>query len=530
MDGEADDREMVAPLDGEGGALALAERLTLAARATGQGLWEWDCVRRTSWWNETYDELLGPRPLESRSGFGWWLDRVHPDDRARVVASFRAALRGPAATWTEEYRLRRADGSHAIVLDRAAIARAPDGRASRVVGAVVEVTERRRSEEALRESEQRLRALAETDRRRTEFLAVLSHELRNPLAPIRNAVHILGRAAPDGAQARRAREVIRRQADQLARLVDDLLDVTRLARDQVALQRARIDAGELVGRTAEDHRALLEAHGVDLRVDLPDAEVWVDADAARLSQVLGNLLHNAAKFTPARGTVTVELARDRTRAVIRVRDDGIGMEPDEVARMFEPFVQAERSLARAHGGLGLGLAVVKSLVELHGGTVEARSEGPGRGSEFAVALPVAEPPAADARAPREARRRRGRVVVVEDGPDAAEMLAEVLALEGWEVHVACDGRTGLALVRDVRPDVVLCDIGLPDVNGYDVARALRADASLRGIRLVALSGYAQREDLERALAAGFDAHLAKPARLEALEAALEGAPRPRRRR
>jgi two-component system CheB/CheR fusion protein len=369
--------------------------------------------------------------------------------------------------------------------------------------------ERRRADEALRES----------DRRKSEFLAVLSHELRNPLAPIRNGLVLLARAPPGSESAERARAVIARQTEHLVRLVDDLLDMTRISRGRIELQRRRLDALELARRTCDDHRAAFERKGVALRLE-GDAPAWVDADPTRLAQILGNLLQNAVKFTPAGGTTTVEVRAAEGRAELRVRDTGEGVADPQL--LFEPFSQAAQGLARSQGGLGLGLAIVKGLVELHGGTVDARSEGAGRGAEFVVRLPLAAPPAAGAAAGAAPRCAPRSVLLVEDNADAARSLADLLALDGHRVEVAHDGRTGIARARELRPDAVVCDLGLPDVSGFDVARALRADAALAGTCLVALSGYAQPEDRARALEAGFTAHLAKPPSLEALSAILAG--------
>jgi PAS domain S-box-containing protein len=371
------------------------------------------------------------------------------------------------------------------------------------------LAERESLTRSLEESKARLE---ESDRRKTEFLAMLSHELRNPLAPIRNSIYILERAAPGGEQARRARDVLRRQSEHLTRLVDDLLDMTRVSRGKVELRRSVIDLRELVRKTAEDVRSLFDNAGVALRVELPAGPTRVDVDPTRMAQVLGNMLHNAVKFTPSGGLVTVGIVSSEGRANLFVRDDGVGMVPEQVEAMFEPFAQADDGLARSKGGLGLGLALVKALVELHGGSVSARSDGVGRGAEFVVTLPLASPATeGPAREEDASGTRRGRVVlVIDDNVDAGQSLAEMLELEGHVVHVARDGRSGVALARKLQPDVVLCDIGLPDIDGYEVARTLRRDDALRAIRLVALSGYAQPEDRQRATEAGFDAHVAKP--------------------
>ncbi len=362
---------------------------------------------------------------------------------------------------------------------------------------------------SLRQSKERLE---DADRRKDEFLGMLSHELRNPLAPIRNSVYILEHADPAGSQARQARAVIERQAEQLTRLVDDLLDVTRIARGKIVLQRGRVDLAELVRRAGEDHAGLMRERGIEMVVDVPREPAWVDGDAVRLAQIVGNLLQNSAKFTPRGGRVILALEASGGAAEIRVRDNGAGMQPELLAHVFEPFVQAERTLERACGGLGLGLAMVKGLAELHGGSVRATSAGPDQGSELVARLPLVEagPPARAASPLPPAEGRSRRVLVVEDSKDAADSLAQLVRLFGHTVDVARDGPTALAKARANPPDVIFCDIGLPGMSGYDVARALRAE-SPNGLKLVAMSGYAQPEDLKRAADAGFDRHLAKPA-------------------
>ncbi len=316
------------------------------------------------------------------------------------------------------------------------------GHTRQVLGIAEEITERKRVEEALREA----------DRRKDEFLAVLSHELRNPLAPVRNALWLLDQAVPGGAQAARAKEIINRQVAHLSRIVDDLLDVTRITRGKIHLQKTRIDLLELVRRTMDDHRTLFSAREVAFTARLAHLPIWIDADPTRVSQAVGNLLQNAAKFTDSGGHVEVAADRDaQGMALVEVRDDGVGIEPAILGRLFEPFIQADESLHRTRGGLGLGLSLVKGLVELHGGSVEARSDGPGRGAEFVLRLPLApeqrvvsgDPRSADAAMPSR------RVLVIEDNADAAETLREMLEMWGHEVAVAHDGQAGVEKARSV---------------------------------------------------------------------------------
>jgi PAS domain S-box-containing protein len=370
------------------------------------------------------------------------------------------------------------------------------------------ITDRESLMNSLRESKERLE---EADRRKDEFLGMLSHELRNPLAPIRNSIYILNHADPAGEQSRRAKAVIARQTEQLTRLVDDLLDVTRIARGKVELRRDRVDLAQLVRRAGEDHGGLMRERGIELVVEVPREPMWAEGDAVRLVQIIGNLLHNCAKFTPSGGHVTLSLEAVRGAAEVHVRDTGAGMENDLLIHVFDPFVQAERTLARTSGGLGLGLALVKGLTEMHGGSVRAASAGPGQGSEFVVRLPLIQEVAAAradvVRSPSGGRSRR--VLVVDDSRDAAESLAELVEMFGHVVDVAYDGPSALAKARANPPEVVLCDIGLPGMSGYDVARALRT-GDVTGMQIVAVSGYALPEDLRKAAEAGFDGHVAKP--------------------
>lgn len=390
--------------------------------------------------------------------------------------------------------------------------------------AIDDVSARKRAERALREESVR----------KDDFMAVLSHELRNPLVPIRSSLAVLGRAEPRGAEARDALAVAERQLDHLVHIVDDLLDVTRIARGKVRLVRGRLELGTLVGTVVEDHRPQVEARGIALEILLERDPAWVDADGTRLAQVVGNLLGNALKFTPRGGHVAVGLRRDRHQVVLEVQDDGAGIAPSVREHLFQPFVQAPQTLDRTPGGLGLGLAMVKGLVELHGGTVEASSEGLGRGSRFTVRLPAVEVPAGaqTARQPSLARASlpkkdvRRRVLLIDDNVDSTEAMASLLELTGHEVRTAYDGPAGIAIARHFEPDIVLCDIGLPEMDGYAVARAMRADPALGGTYLVALSGYARSEDRRRSAEAGFDTHLAKPPRIEALEHLIAETPRP----
>ena len=394
-------------------------------------------------------------------------------------------------------------------------------RGSKLLVAVQDVTIRRERDEQLANTE---RALREADHRKDEFLAMLSHELRNPLAPIRTALYVLERAEPDSEPARKAYATIDRQVTHLARLVDDLLDVTRIARGKVHLQKQRVELGELLRRTVDDHRATFEAAQVALEARFDPGPFWLDADPARLVQSLSNVFGNALKFTPPGGRVVVRLERSEGGVDVAVEDNGAGIRPDVLPHLFEPFAQGPQSMDRSRGGLGLGLAMVKGLVELHGGSVALESPGLGKGSVLRMAFPVLdEPEPASEEEAREEPVRPRRVLVIEDNMDAADTLKEALEMNGHTVAVAYEGIGGLAKARTFHPDIVICDLGLPGMDGFAVARAFHATEG-EAPYLVALSGYAQPEDLERATAAGFDRHIAKPPSLDTLDRMLEEAP------
>ena len=386
-------------------------------------------------------------------------------------------------------------------------------------GIVRDITERKRLESQLRE---RVVELAEADRQKNEFLAMLSHELRNPLAPMRNALYLIKRSAQDPAAMETARDVMERQMHQLVRLVDDLLDVSRIIRGKIDLRRDRVDVAAAVSRAAETAQPAMDANGHTLDIGLPAHPVEVEGDLVRLSQVVSNLLMNAAKYSGKANRVSVTVRAEADAAVICVRDYGVGIPAELLPRVFDLFVQGENTLARSQGGLGIGLTLVKRLVEMHGGAVSAHSEGPGRGSEFRVRLPLAATAPEAARGPSAAPSkaplaRRLRLLVVDDNVDAAETIAKLLRLSGFETECVYDGPTALAAVQSKHPDVVVLDIGLPGMDGYEVARRLRAQDAFRRTPLIAVTGYGQENDRQRSVQAGFDEHFTKPVDPEALE-------------
>jgi signal transduction histidine kinase/ActR/RegA family two-component response regulator len=377
-----------------------------------------------------------------------------------------------------------------------------------------EVARRQRLEEALRQA----------DRRKDEFLAMLAHELRNPLAPVRNALHILREHGADAEGVEALRAMMQRQIEHLSRLVDDLLDVSRITQGTIRLRKEVVELAPLVCHTVEALRPAVEARRLDLTVSLPEEPIRLQADPTRLEQVLTNLLANAAKFTALGGAIVLTAQRKDDGVELCVRDTGAGIAPEVLPHVFELFVQAERGLDRSEGGLGIGLTLVQRLVELHGGTVQAASAGLGRGSEFSVWLPTLEGPV-EGQGPAPADGNPGvaatrRILVVDDDRDVANTCSLLLSLAGHEVHTVYDGPTALAAAGPLRPDVVLLDLGMPGMDGYEVARRLRRQPDLRDVVLVALTGWSHDDDRRRSREAGFDRHLTKPVDPAALKQAV----------
>jgi PAS domain S-box-containing protein len=393
------------------------------------------------------------------------------------------------------------DGTERPIDDSGAPIRGPDGHMEGLVLVFRDVTERRRAEARL----------AEEARRKDEFLAMLAHELRNPLAAISNSVQLLVR--PDAEEFHPwAREVTSRQVRQLTRLVDDLLDVSRISLGKVQLRPQRVDLAAAARSAAEVVRPLIDERGHELRLAIPPGSIELEADPARLEQVIVNLLNNAAKYTGPGGRIELEVSREPGEAVIRVSDTGVGIGPELLPLVFDLFTQGDRTLTRSEGGLGIGLTMVQKLVDLHGGRVEAHSEGPGRGSTFTVRLPARPLPPGGSLDGQVATSPPGlaRVLLVDDNADLARALARLLQLDGYATEIAHDGLEALAIARDVRPEVVLLDIALPGMDGYEVLRQLRREPATCHARIIAVTGFGHEEECRQALNAGFDALLTKP--------------------
>ena len=371
----------------------------------------------------------------------------------------------------------------------------------------------------LKESRDNAHALKEADLRKDEFLATLAHELRNPLAPIRNGLQIL-RMAPEGPRAEDVRGMMDRQLTHLVRLIDDLLDVSRVSRGRIDLRKVRMQLQDAVQSALEASRPLIDAGDHHLILDIPDTPLWVEGDLTRLAQVVSNLLNNAAKYTPSGGEIHLTVRQQDGRADIEVADNGLGIEADMLPRVFDLFTQVDRHLDRSQGGLGIGLALVSKLVEMHGGISQAASGGPGKGSTFTVSLPlVDEQGAAIGQALQKSQKKAARpmnVLIVDDNVDSAQTTLWMLDLIGHKATVAHDGVTALEIARVLRPDVVLLDIGMPGMDGYEVCRQLRLMSEMKNKTVIAQTGWGQESDRQKAFAAGFDHHITKPVSLDLL--------------
>src|SRR5579883_186394 len=433
-----------------------------------------------------------------------FLDAVHPEDKERVrIAVLEKQSRGEPTD--KEYRVVRPDGSVRWVRDQAFPVRDATGRVYRMVGIAEDITERKTAQDALKEA----------NRRKDEFLAILAHELRNPLAPIRNAVQVLRMKDVAEPKLRSARDIIDRQVQQMVRLIDELLDISRITRGKLQLRKERIDLTTAIHSAVEAARPGIDMQGHELNVALPPDTIYLDGDPIRLAQVFSNLLNNDAKYTEKGGHIWLTVERQGGEAVVSVRDTGIGIAADHMPRLFEMFSQVGTALDRSHGGLGIGLALVRGLVELHGGNVDAKSAGPHKGSEFTVRLPIVETtlkaqPELSGTNEQPTFGPKCRILIADDLRDSVDSLAMMLRLAGHDIQTAHDGLEAVQAAATFRPDVILLDIGMPKMNGYDAARHIRQQMGSKQMLLIALTGWGQEEDKRQAFEAGFDYHLTKP--------------------
>jgi PAS domain S-box-containing protein len=454
------------------------------------------------WYNQRWFDYTGTT-LEEMQGWGW--QKVHhPDYVDAVTENFRRHVE-QGITWEDTFPLRGRDGTYRWFLSRAVPIRDEQGRVFRWFGTNTDITAQREAEAALRIA----------DRRKDEFLATLAHELRNPLAPIRTSLEIMKRANVDASAVEQSRLTMDRQLSHLQRLVDDLLDISRITRDRLELRKERVELASVIHQAVETSRPLAEEAQHELTVDLPSEPIYLDADPVRLAQVFSNLLNNACKYTERGGKIRLKVERDGDRVAVSVADNGIGIPPAMLPQVFEMFTQVQYDSERAQGGLGIGLTLVRRLAEMHGGRIEARSDGPGQGSEFVVELPILQTrtvavPSVTAPVRVEERLPGRRILVVDDNQDAAKMLAMLLNLGGHTTQLAHDGLAAVSAAETFRPDLVLLDLGLPKLSGLDAARQIRQQPWGQSMHLVALTGWGQEEDRRKSSEAGFNHHLVKP--------------------
>ncbi len=489
------------------------ERLQVALDAGHMGVWDWTPGADTGFWSPEVYKLLGlPHAPDEPAQFHRFLQMVHPGDRMRLDAEMARVL-AKGGDYEAEFRVVRTDGEVRWLVSRGRVSHDNDGLRSRMVGVNFDITERKLIEQAL----------TEADARRNEFLAMLAHELRNPLAPISNAVRLLEKVGDIPQRRQAATQILRRQTAHMARLVDDLLEVSRITQGRIELRMENVLVAASVSQAVEASRPQARERQQVITVDVPPALDLV-ADPARLTQVISNLVANAVKYTQEGGEIDVKVEADSEQWLsIVVADNGPGIAPELLPRIFDLFTQDRRTLDRSQGGLGIGLALVKRLVELHGGHVRAESPGQGGGSRFIVCLPRQGRREELRRSPADAAAHVAPLpmLVVDDNRDAADSLVSLLRLDGHRVAAAYDGQQALEAARELRPKVVLLDLGLPGLDGLEVARRLRADGHFERTVLIAMSGYAQRTDREATAAAGFDAHLAKPVDLAGIYSEIE---------
>jgi PAS domain S-box-containing protein len=489
---------------------ASEERYRSLATVTADVLLSWGATGAFVAPHGAWEAYTG-QTWEEHRGYGW-AKAIHPDDRERIMKTWLAACE-TGTRYEAQARLRHAPSGQWRHCDgRAAPLFNADGTVREWVGAVTDVEETVKITAALRES----------DRRKDEFLAMLAHELRNPLAPIGYATQILAKKELSAADLQWVREVLVRQVNQMGRLLDDLLDVSRITRGMIELRRTRVELGDVLNDAIVASRPFIEKSGHTLSVDMPSGSIILDADPTRLAQVLVNLLNNAAKYTERGGVIALRAELDHDQAVVRISDNGIGIPPEMLSRIFEMFAQEDRSIERSRGGLGIGLNLAQRLVAMHGGSLRAHSNGPGHGSEFVVRLPVMRDAITDAALtspPRDSIIALPlRVLIVDDNRDAVDGMAMVLERGGHTVRCAHDGLAAVEEAAMFKPDVIVLDIGLPKLNGYDAARRIRAQGG--NVLLIALTGWGQKEDRERSREAGFDHHLTKPVVFEELNKLL----------
>ncbi|WP_051946240.1 ATP-binding protein [Verrucomicrobium sp. BvORR106] len=499
-------------------------RLEFALNAAQMGDWDFNLADNTSHRSLRHDQAFGYTEPVKEWGLETFIEHVHPDDREEVSRKFFAAIVSNEP-WRFECRVVWPDGSVHWIAMHGGLYHDASGRFPRMIGIVMDITARKDAEVALL---QQTDALREADRKKDEFLAMLSHELRNPLAAVSHAATLI-KGAFGSDDLHWAAGVIDRQTRQLAHLIDDLLDVSRITTGKIHLRKEIIDTAVILEHACESAGPLVRERGHHLTRSCPPGELWLEADATRIEQVVLNLLTNAAKYTPNGGQIELSAQKQGAEVVIQVRDNGTGIVPERLPEMFQLFTQGERSIARSEGGLGIGLTIVQKIAEMHGGHVEAESPGPHQGSTFTVHLPLVDSPspvAVKPRTPASVEPSLHRILVVDDNVHSAQGLARLLNRAGHETTVAHDGNQALTIAEEWAPHAVVLDIGLPGMDGYEVARRMRDFEGCRHALIIAVTGYGQEEDRQRSHEAGFDHHLVKPVGIAELKAILGQATAP----
>jgi PAS domain S-box-containing protein len=493
------------------------ERLTTSLLAARLGIWDWSVITGTCHYGGSWGDILGYPPEYFKPKLSTWEDLVHPDDLGYVLAALERNLAGESAQYDVEYRLKTSAGNWLWVLARGRVVeRDRDRRALRHVGVVEDIHERKTVRDQLKLEH----------RRKDEFIATLAHELRNPLAPIGTGLEIIKRD-PTGDAAKQARDMMERQLSHLVRLIDDLLDISRISLGRLELKKSRITLKSIIDTAIEGSTPFFEANKQVLHTYIPAETITLMGDLTRLSQIVSNLLNNAAKYTAAGGVISLKAATEDSKVNIEVSDNGAGIPAEMLEGIFDMFGQVDQTLDRAQGGLGIGLALVRKLVELHNGSVKAESPGPGKGSTFRVTLPieesalseaVAQPPLAPSSGNQAALRK---ILIVDDNVDAAVSLQMLLQIEGQNAQMAHSGREALEVFKTFHPDLVFLDIGLPDMNGFEVAKQIRLSPGGATPCLVALTGWGSEKDKIQAKEVGFNGHMTKPAALNLIHKFIE---------
>ena len=490
------------------------ERLHVALEAGRLAFWDWDLVTGVMHYGGEWTKLFGYPEGKLSPSFAEWHSLLHPEDAGRVMEAIQANLDGRTPEFEAEYRMKAFSGEWLWVTSRGrVIERDANQKPVRHVGVIEDIHEGRNTREQLRQVAQQ----------KDEFLATLAHELRNPLAPIRTGLEIIKRD-PSGLMAQQARDMMDRQLSHLVRLIDDLLDVSRISLGRLELRKSHLEVRTIIDTAVEGSKPFVESRKHSLTVSIPDEPIFIFGDLTRLAQVVSNLINNSCKYTPEGGHIQVRISRLPNLVSIQVQDDGLGIPPEMLDKIFEMFGQVNRTLDRAQGGLGIGLALVRKLVELHGGTVQAESPGINRGATFTITLP--QDPEAEVPVPKPLDEpatpiQSRRILVIDDNVDAAESLSMFLQLSGHTTKVAYSPSVGLKLAQEFKPDMVFLDIGLPEMTGYEVARRIRSSPIGKSTCLIAVTGWGAEKDRDAAKEAGFNAHITKPVDLDEVARLLE---------